>query len=99
MQRNCFQNQRLCLKKTPSPQFKVAFYKRLEIKLFLEETTTLFPEVRGKGRIACATMFREMLSKYAILSRVLSKIVALVYFFITPTGIQVAFFAAAEFRW
>ena len=41
-------------------------------------------------------MFRKMPSKYAILSTVLSKILALVYFFVTCAGIQVAFFAAAE---
>jgi len=45
------------------------------IRVALEHTTTLLPRGEGKGIIGTATMFRKMLSKCAIFSRVLSKIV------------------------
>ena len=50
-------------KENPLPQFNVAYFER--------------PGMRGQGegRIATATMFRKMLSKYAILAKALSKIV------------------------
>ena len=49
-------------KENPLPQFNVAYFES--------------PRMRGKGerKIAAATMFRKMLSKYAILARVLPKI-------------------------
>ena len=57
------------------PQVNVASYKRSRITLSLEDTTTLFLGGGGKGRSGTAAMFRKMLTKYAILSRVMSKIV------------------------
>ena len=49
------------------PKVNVASYKRPRIRLSLEDTTTLLPG--GGGRIGTATMFRKMLTKCAILSR------------------------------
>ena len=59
----------------PFSQVKVASYKRPIIRVALEHTTTLLPREEEKGRIGIATMFTKMLSKCAIFSRVLSKIV------------------------
>ena len=44
-----------------------------------DHTTTLLPRGGGNGRIDTALMFRKMLWKCAVFSRVLSKIVALIY--------------------
>ena len=57
------------------PQVNVASYKRSRITLSLEDTTTLLLGGGGKGRSGTAAMFRKMLTKYAILSRVMSKII------------------------
>ena len=57
------------------PQVNVASYKRPRIRLSLEDTTTLLPGGGGKGTSGTAAMFRKMLTKCAILSRVMSKIV------------------------
>ena len=62
-------------KRISLPQVNVASSKRPRIRLSLEDTRTLLPGGGGKGRIGTATMFRKMLTKCAILSRVLSKIV------------------------
>ena len=70
--------QRLSRKKSSSPQFNVASYKRPGIRLSFEDATTLLPGGRGEGRIGTATVFRKMLFKYAIFSTVLSKIVAFI---------------------
>ena len=50
------------------PEVNVASYKRPRIRLSLEDTTTLLPG-GGGGRIGTSTMFRKMLTKCAILSR------------------------------
>ena len=60
------------------PQIIVASYKRPKIRLSFEDATALLPGGRGEGRIGTATVFREMLSKYAIFSKILSKIVAFI---------------------
>ena len=44
-----FPNKRLCVKKLPSPRFKVASYKCLGIRLSFEDPTTLLPG--GGGRL------------------------------------------------
>ena len=62
-------------KENPFPQFNVASHKRPGIMLSFEYTTTLLSGERGEGRTGTATMFRKMLSKYTIFSKVLSKIV------------------------
>ena len=59
------------LNQIPFSQVKVTSYKRPMIRVALEHTTTLLPRGEGKGD----TMFRKMLSKCAIFSRVLPKIV------------------------
>ena len=64
-------------KENPLPQFNVASHKRPGIRLSFEYTTTLLSREGGEGRAGTATMFRKLLSKYAIFSTVLSKIVAL----------------------
>ena len=72
-----FPNQRLCVKNPPLPQFKVAFYKCLGIRLSFEDPTTLLPGGGGKGRIGRLRSLEKMPPKNAIFSTVLSKIVAL----------------------
>ena len=59
----------------PFPRFNVASHKRPGIRLSFKYTTTLLSGEGGEGRTATATIFRKMLSKYTILSTVLSKIV------------------------
>ena len=51
-------------KENPFPQFNVASYKRLGIRLSFEYTTTLLPGEGGERRIGTATMLRRMLSNF-----------------------------------
>ena len=67
------------LKENPFPQFNVVSHKRPGIRLSFECTTTLLSGEGGEERTGTATMFRKMLSKYSIVSTVLSKIVAVVH--------------------
>ena len=65
----------------PVPQFKVASYKFLGIRLSFEDPTTLLPRGGGgggggEGRIGRLRSLEKMPPKYAIFSTVLSKIVA-----------------------
>ena len=62
----------------PLPQFKVASYKCLGIRLSFEEPTTLLPGGGGKGRIGRLRSLEKMPPKYAIFSTVLSKIVGII---------------------
>ena len=57
------------------PQVNVASYKCPRIRLSLEDTTTLLQGGGGRGRSGTDKMFRKMLTKCAILSSVMSKIV------------------------
>ena len=64
-------------KGTPLRQFNVVSYKRPEMSLSLENTTTLFPGEGGREE-SCANgyeiQFRKILSKYAsVLSKIVSK--------------------------
>ena len=63
-------------KENPLPQFKVASYKCLGIRLSFEDPTTLLPGGGGEGRIGRLRSLEKMPPKYAIFSTVLSKIVA-----------------------
>ena len=65
-------------KENPLPQFKVASYKCLGIRLSFEDPTTLLPGGggRGEGRIGRLRSLEEMPPKFALFSTVLSKIVA-----------------------
>ena len=60
----------------PFPQVQVASYKRSRIRVALQDTTTLLPRGGENGTIGTAMIFRKMLSKCSIVSRILSKIVA-----------------------
>ena len=62
-------------KENPLPQFKVASYKCLGIRLSFKDPTTLLPGGRGEGRIGRLRRLEKMPPKYAIFSTVLSKIV------------------------
>ena len=63
-------------KEYPLPQFKVASYKCLGIRLSFEDPTTLLPGEGGggEGRIGQLRSSEKMPPKYAIFSTVLSKI-------------------------
>ena len=64
-------------KENPLPQFKVASYKRLGIRLSFEDPTTPLPGGGGRGREeSVGYELGKMPPKYAIFSTVLSKIVA-----------------------
>ena len=63
-------------KENPLPQFKVASYKRLGIRLSFEDPTTLLPGGEGREEIGRLRKVETMPHKYAIFSTVLSKIVA-----------------------
>ena len=62
-------------KETPLPQFKVASYKCIGIRLSFEDTTTLLLGGEGEGRIGRLQSLEKMTPKKAIFSTVLSKIV------------------------
>ena len=63
-------------KEHPLPQFKVASYKCLGMRLSFEDSTTLLPGGGGgEGRIGQLRSSEKMPPKYAIFSTVLSKIV------------------------
>ena len=62
-------------KENPLPQFKVASYKCLGIRLSFEDPTTLLPGGGGEERIGRLRSSEKMPPKYAIFSTVLSKIV------------------------
>lgn len=53
------------------PQFKVASYKHLGIRLSFEDATTLLPGGVGEGRIGRLQSLEKMPSKYAIFLTVL----------------------------
>ena len=71
-----FQQQLICVTKSPSPQVNVVSYKCLRIRVALEHTTTLLPRGGGKGGRGIARMLGKTLWECDIFSTVLSKIVA-----------------------
>ena len=70
-------------KENPLPQFKVASYKCLGIRLSFEDPTTLLPGAGGggggEGTISRLRSLEKMPPKDAIFSTVLSKIVDLIF--------------------
>ena len=74
-----FQQQLICVTKSPSPQVNVVSYKCLRIRVALEHTTTLLPRGGGKGGRGIARMLGKMLQECDIFSTVLSKIVCTVF--------------------
>ena len=56
-----FQQQLICVTKSPSPQVNVVSYKCLRIRVALEHTTTLLPRGGGKGGRGIARMLGKML--------------------------------------
>jgi len=74
-----FPNQQLCVKETPLPQFKVASYKSLGIRLSFKDPATPLLGGGGLGKIGGLRSLVIMPPKYAIFSTLLSKIVAVSY--------------------
>ena len=58
------------------PPVQCCFLQTPRDQAFFRRHNNVVSSGRGEERIAMVTMFRKMLSKFAILSRVLSKIVA-----------------------
>ena len=64
--------------RNPLPPVQCCFLQMPRDQTFFEDATTLLPGGRREERIGTATVFRKMLSKYAIFSTVFSKIVAFI---------------------